>query len=94
MASGVDYTIADDNDGTFTVTLEDSAETGDSLVIFAFGANLELQNDMFQTGAEIKLAYEGEEQTNAFTDAEKTKLSNMESGVSIGKSIAMAMVFG
>ena len=30
-----------------------------------------------QTGAEIKTAYEGEANTNAFTDAEKTKLSGI-----------------
>lgn len=33
-----------------------------------------------QTGAEIKAAYEGEADTNAFTDAEKTKLAGIESG--------------
>ena len=32
-----------------------------------------------QTGAEIKSAYEGESNTNAFTDAEKTKLGNLGS---------------
>ena len=31
-----------------------------------------------QTGAEIKSAYEGESDTNAFTDAEKTKLTNID----------------
>ncbi len=31
-----------------------------------------------QTGAQIKTAYEGESNTNAFTDAEKTKLSGIE----------------
>ena len=30
------------------------------------------------TGAEIKTAYEAEADTNAYTDAEKTKLANIE----------------
>lgn len=33
-----------------------------------------------QTGAEIKTAYEGEANTNAFTDAEQTKLAGIETG--------------
>lgn len=33
-----------------------------------------------QTGAEIKVAYEAESDTNAFTDAEKTKLSGIDTG--------------
>lgn len=33
-----------------------------------------------QTGAEIKVAYEGEADTNAFTDAEKSKLGAIEAG--------------
>ncbi len=33
-----------------------------------------------QTGAEIKTAYEGESNTNAYTDAEKTKLAGIETG--------------
>lgn len=33
-----------------------------------------------QSGAEIKLAYEAESDTNAFTDDEKSKLSGIESG--------------
>ena len=36
-----------------------------------------------QTGAEIKAAYEGELDTNAFTDAEKTKLSGIASGAEV-----------
>ena len=30
-----------------------------------------------QTGAQIKTAYEGEAETNAFTDAEKSKLAGL-----------------
>ena len=36
-----------------------------------------------QTGAEIKTAYEAEADTNAFTDAEKTKLSGIETGAEV-----------
>ena len=36
-----------------------------------------------QTGAEIKSAYEGEADTNAFTDAEKTKLTGIETGADV-----------
>lgn len=36
-----------------------------------------------QTGAEIKTAYEGEANTNAFTDAEKTKLSGIEDSADV-----------
>ena len=36
-----------------------------------------------QTGAEIKVAYEGEANTNAFTDAEKTKLSGIEDSADV-----------
>ncbi len=36
-----------------------------------------------QTGAEIKSAYEGESNTNAFTDTEKTKLSGIETSADV-----------
>jgi len=36
-----------------------------------------------QTGAEIKAAYEGEADTNAFTDAEQTKLSGIAAGAEV-----------
>ncbi len=36
-----------------------------------------------QTGAEIKSAYEGEADTNAFTDAEQTKLSGIEASADV-----------
>lgn len=38
------------------------------------------------TGAEIKAAYEGEADTNAFTDAEKTKLAGVEAGATADMS--------
>lgn len=47
-----------------------------------------------QTGSEIKIAYEGEADTNAFTDAEKTSLGN-QSGTNTGdEAAASATVAG
>lgn len=37
-----------------------------------------------QTGAEIKVAYEGEANTNAFTDAEKSKLAGLDAALFVG----------
>lgn len=42
--------------------------------------NVEDGAEVNPTGAEIKILYEGEADTNAFTDAEKTKLAGIESG--------------
>ena len=36
-----------------------------------------------QTGEEIKALYEAEDDTNAYTDAEKTKLSGVETGANV-----------
>jgi hypothetical protein len=58
-------------------TLADSAtQPGDNLSTLTNDGNF--ADD--QTGAEIKAAYEGELDTNAFTDAEKTKLGTVEGG--------------
>ena len=38
-----------------------------------------------QTGAEIKALYEGEADTNAFTDAEKSKLFGVEAGAEVNR---------
>ncbi|WP_370045464.1 MULTISPECIES: hypothetical protein [Salipiger] len=43
-----------------------------------------------QTGAEIKAAYEAEADTNAFTDAEKTKLSGVEAGADVSPVASVA----
>lgn len=45
--------------------------------------NIEPNATADQTGAEIKAAYEAETNTNAYTDAEKTKLSGIESNADI-----------
>ena len=41
-----------------------------------------------QTGAEIKSAYEGESNTNAFTDSEKSKLSGIETGATADQDLS------
>lgn len=43
-----------------------------------------------QTGAEIKAAYEAEADTNAFTDAEKTKLSGIADGAEVNLVTSVA----
>lgn len=43
-----------------------------------------------QTGAEIKAAYEGEADTNAFTDAEKSKLSAINQGLATTDNVEFA----
>jgi len=59
---------------TGTVDGRDLAIDGSKLDGIEAGATAD------QTGAEIKLAYEAEANTNAFTDSEKSKLAGIESG--------------
>lgn len=62
----------------------DTAATGDPEVLSSATArsilNVEDGATADQTGAEIKSAYEGEANTNAFTDAEQTKLAGIATG--------------
>lgn len=44
-----------------------------------------------QTGAEIKVAYEAEANTNAFTDAEKTKLAGIAAGATANPRTALSI---
>ena len=62
---------------TGTVDGRDVANDGAKLDGIESGATAD------QTGAEIKTAYEGEADTNAFTDAEQTKLSGIEAGATV-----------
>lgn len=81
--SGLDADLLDGNHASAFATaaqgaLADSAlQSGDNIS--------ELTNDSGftddQTGAEIKAAYEGEADTNAFTDAEKSKLAALFGGL-------------
>ena len=45
--------------------------------------DVELSDELGGLGAEIKQAYEGENDTNVFTDNEKSKLSGIESGAQV-----------
>jgi hypothetical protein len=44
-----------------------------------------------QTGAEIKAAYEGEANTNAFTDADNTKLNGISTGANVTNDTTVAL---
>lgn len=74
-------TAAIAGDGTITTSStvdgRDIATDGTKLDGIETGATAD------QTGAEIKTAYEAEADTNAFTDAEKTKLSGIETGADV-----------
>ena len=65
----------------------DTAGAGDVEEITAAAArtilNVENGATADQTGAEIKTAYEAEADTNAFTDAEKTKLAGIEASADV-----------
>jgi len=45
-------------------------------------------------GSVIKVAYEGEANTNAYTDAEKSKLSGIEAGAQVNPSVATTSADG
>ena len=76
------------NLGTHNVTeLADVTDAGSGAIITSSErdklTNIEENATADQTGAEIKTAYEGESDTNAFTDAEKTKLGTVFSGAQV-----------
>lgn len=76
------------NLGTHNVTeLADVTDAGSGAIITSSErtklTNIEENATADQTGAEIKTAYEGESDTNAFTDAEKTKLGTVSSGAEV-----------
>ena len=62
---------------TMTIDGRDVSADGSKLDGIEVGATAD------QTGAEIKTAYEGEANTNAFTDAEQTKLSGIETSADV-----------
>ena len=68
-----------------------TASTGDVEVLSAGAArtvlNVENGSTADQTGGEIKTAYEGESDTNAFTDSDVTNLGN-QSGTNTGDEVA------
>jgi len=69
--------------GTFFTT---AVEAGDLLIANTASATLEAHWDIVQanlTAASIKTQYESNANTNAFTDAEQTKLSNIETAADV-----------
>jgi len=76
------------NLGTHNVTeLADVTDAGSGAIITSSErtklTGIEDNATADQTGAEIKTAYEGESDTNAFTDAEKTKLGTVSAGAEV-----------
>lgn len=70
-------------------TVEATAST-DGLMTKEYAAKLDGVEDNAtadQTGAEIKTAYEAEADTNAYTDAEKTKLAGVASGAEVNPAL-------
>src|SRR6056297_3072482 len=68
------------NDGTVQVAPSEGAfANGDKTKLDGIEANATAD----QTGAEIKAAYEGEANTNAYTDAEKSKLAAIEASADV-----------
>ena len=91
IASGAEVNTVDSvNLQTGTVTLDaDDIDDTATAHRFATAAQLtklegiETAATADQTGAEIKSLYEAESNTNAFTDAEKTKLSGIATGAEV-----------
>jgi cytoskeletal protein CcmA (bactofilin family) len=93
--SGVTFAELYYNNSSRFRTTDDGVDvTGDIVVtgtvdgrdVLADGTKLDLieaNATADQTGAEIKTAYEAEADTNAFTDAEKTKLSGIEASADV-----------
>ena len=73
----------DDNDGTLDFSVDSQTDENFTTADHSKLDGIEAGATADQTGAEIKVAYEGEADTNAFTDAEKTLLSN-QSGTNTG----------
>jgi uncharacterized protein YjgD (DUF1641 family) len=80
--SGISVTY-DDTDGTLDFTVASQTDENFTTADHTKLDGIEAGATADQTGAEIKSLYEGEADTNAFTDAEKTLLSN-QSGTNTG----------
>ena len=98
MSRARDLADSADNDISGTLTVDDITLSGNITVggtvdgrdLATDGSKLdgvEANATADQTGAEIKAAYEGETDTNAYTDAEKTKLSGIETGATADQTI-------
>lgn len=87
-AGGVDKVLMTDAGGDLQLGAGDVVTSGDvdGRDVSADGTKLdgvEAGATADQTGAEIKAAYEAEADTNAFTDAEKTKLTGVETAADV-----------
>ena len=80
MANNKDFRV---KNGIFVggnITVEGTVDNRDLTVDGTKLDNIEIGATADQTASEIKVAYESNVNTNAFTDSEKTKLSGIEAG--------------
>ena len=77
--SGITVTYQD-SDGTIDLTVASQTDNNFTNADHSKLDGIESNATADQTGAEIKSLYEGESDTNAFTDAEKTKLAGISAG--------------
>ena len=77
--SGITATYQD-SDGTIDLTVASQTDNNFTNADHSKLDGIESNATADQTGAEIKSLYEGESDTNAFTDAEKTKLAGISAG--------------
>jgi hypothetical protein len=90
-AGRLTQTSEDNVQGTFAagaVEVYESLNADEVQSMFDKLAGIEANATADQTGAEIKAAYEGEADTNAFTNALLSKLSGVESGATADQSNA------
>lgn len=86
LAASAMQDLIDDTTPQLGGNLDANGKTIDGRTVATDGTKLdgiESNATADQTGAEIKTAYEGEPDTNAFTDAEQTKLSGIEASADV-----------
>ena len=79
----IDTSAADDQTGAEIKALYEAEASAFTDALFTKLNAIETGATADQTGAEIKVAYESENDTNAYTDSEKTKLTNIEIGADV-----------
>ncbi len=88
LTAGTATTVVTNANLTGHVTSSGNATTLGSFTVAQLSsalsdASISGNNTGDQTGAQIKSAYEGESDTNAYTDAEKTKLAGVEASADV-----------
>ena len=88
LTAGTATTVVTNANLTGHVTSSGNATTLGSFTVAQLSsalsdASISGNNTGDQTGAQIKSAYEGESDTNAYTDAEKTKLAGIEASADV-----------